>query len=1363
MAVRRHDDRHGCVSLPTLLTLRFYHYSIFNKRNIMQRILPPPVAKLCLALLCLVLFAGTMPASAQTQKDEDKKWSYPTSETLARFPFDGGDGTQDDPIRIRTAQQLANFAYMVNEGETFKGKYFLLTDDIVLNEGVMTDDGQYNSSGASKFTPWTTIGAPGAFKTDTFEGFFDGGGHTIYGFYQNFPNEAKDQYYPRGFFGCLANAIISNLTISHSYLYSTGFGWQNGPGFFCGEAENTTFSNCHVVNAYFYERTDDLRPRYIGGLLARGTGVEIKDCTFDGQIVVDAQTIRNDLNVGGLVGHLRYNANKVTGCKTSGSLKITENYGYNTSLIRVGGQIGYLTSTLTLNRCLNAMDIEVHKEMVESYDKEAFTTLYVGGIGGYWEVKESDLNIGNCVNLGNITVGGKDENLYMQDDKLMLSGIATVRHMVDGLDNKTLNVSDCANYGNLNVLANVFDCEKPDEQVLAAGCCGIESKWAGNLNSEWTRCISVSDGNDLTPGGKAIRFAPIMQLVDRVEEDAKYIKSVNSCYYYTNITGSQISIPSSWTYGKDYAADKSSFKDKTPFTVYAVAPWTFLTADDSEKWNGYAVPYTPFFTMTKLSGKGTADEPYLITNEKELYSLNTIMSNIGDKAYRAHYRLEKDLDMSNMGAVPRIYNSNDPTPSAFAFYGTFDGHGHYINGLRLKSSALFHHLGSGAVVKNLVLTNFRGNDTKNSNTSIAMYNSGTIEDCSVFGTISSLRNDITDNLKVVASGIAGNVYEGGVIRRCAFKGTLKVSPKMADGTSLSNVTTNYETGGITNYVYGTVEQCYASFDLVIEDDFNGTTSKKYGIGYAIASNSIQNCAYVCDAIPAMASDVSKCASEADITLDKLGADAGSVWKQGAFRPVNTTSKHLTVTDPAGQPTYLDLCPDDAWTPNKVYTLTLSADNAEDRVLQQFKNLALYNLQSNTAYIINLELDREKESFDYTPAADCTATKGATTITLKKDDALTGAPGHYLLCLPCPLRTADLPAGSQLHGLGYFPENENKNASVFYLTECDSVGAGVPCHVYIPDCKTGDYTLLSYGDIVTKPQGTAEYGPQGYFTKQPVSKAYTGITLYNGVPSALTYTTEGTEVKIFGAAAKSSSQTGEQALSIVRVLDENDPYLHQTLHALNTQSRGNLYVKRALVADEWNTLTLPFSIDADKLAEKCGSTENFKVQTLSSVTTENGGLVLNFADATTLEAGVPYLVKPTTACNGFNLTGRDYVLTEDLKPVTKNDGQNEVSMIPYYVPLVLVEGDYFLQGNKFYVVAEGMTVKSKGLRARFTANAAASEALQSARLVFDNGDVTGIDGITPAATNGAVYDLSGRRVEKPAHGLYIVNGRKVLLP
>lgn len=1302
---------------------------------------------------------STITAAAQTQTSKDKNWSYPTSETLARFPFDGNStGTQDDPIRIRTAQQLANFAYMVNEGETFKGKYILLTDDIVLNEGVMSENG-FKSAGASSFQSWVPIGDPGTFY-DNFEGFFDGGGHTIYGFYQNFPDD--DSSKRRGFFGCVSNASISNLTLCNCYLYSYGQGWMYGPGLFCGEAENSTFSNCHVKNAYFYEFVHETRPKYMGGLLGIGTGVEIKDCTFDGQIVVDVEKMVNDCNIGGIVGLLSNDANKVTGCKTSGSINLTVNRAHDVSSISLGGLIGTLRSELTLTHCINTMDIEVHKKMDGSSVNKAFTRLYVGGIGGYLEVKDSDLNIRHCVNLGNITVGGKDENLYMQDDKLMLSGIATVRHMVDGLDNKTLNVSDCANYGNLNVLANVFDCEKPDEQVLAAGCCGIESKWAGNLNSEWTRCISVSDGNDLTPGGKAIRFAPIMQLVDRVEEDAKYIKSVNSCYYYTNITGSQISIPSSWTYGKDYAADKSSFKDKTPFTVYAVAPWTFLTADDSEKWNGYAVPYTPFFTMTKLSGKGTADEPYLITNEKELYSLNTIMSNIGDKAYRAHYRLEKDLDMSNMGAVPRIYNSNDPTPSAFAFYGTFDGNGHYINGLRLKSSALFHHLGSGAVVKNLVLTNFRGNDTKNSNTSIAMFNSGTIEDCSVFGTISSLRNDITDNLKVVASGIAGNVYEGGVIRRCAFKGTLKVSPKMADGTLQSGVTTNYETGGITNYVYGTVEQCYASFDLVIDDVFNGTTSQ-YGIGRVVPSGTIQNCAYVCDAIPAMDSNGTKCDSEAKITPAMLGD--GSVWKQGAFRPVNTTSKHLTVTDPAGQPTYLDLCPDDAWTPNKVYNLTLTDANADDRLLQQFKNLALYNPQSNTSYIINLELDRDKESFDYTPAADCTATKGATTITLKKDDALTGAPGHYLLCLPCPLRTADLPEGSQLHGLGYFPENENKNASVFYLTECDSVGAGVPCHVYIPDCKTGDFTLLSYGDIVTKPQVSGTYGPQGYFTPQTVREAYTGIALYNGVPSALTYTTEGTEVKIFGAAAKSSSQTGEQALSIVRVLDENDPYLHQTLHALNTQSRGNLYVKRTLVADEWNTLTLPFSIDADKLAEKCGNAENFKVQTLSSVKTENGGLVLTFEDAKTLEAGQPYLVKPTTPCNGFNLTGRDYVLTEDLTPVTVKDSQYEVTMHPNYAPLVLVAGDYFLYNQMFYVVAEGMTVPSLGMRAHFTANAAASEALQSARLVFDNGDVTGIDGITPAAvpTTGAVYDLSGRRVEKPAHGLYIVNGRKVLLP
>ena len=45
----------------------------------------------------------------------------------------------------------------------------------------------------------------------------------------------------------------------------------------------------------------------------------------------------------------------------------------------------------------------------------------------------------------------------------------------------------------------------------------------------------------------------------------------------------------------------------------------------------------------------------------------------------------------------------------------------------------------------------------------------------------------------------------------------------------------------------------------------------------------------------------------------------------------------------------------------------------------------------------------------------------------------------------------------------------------------------------------------------------------------------------------------------------------------------------------------------------------------------------------------------------------------------------------------------------------------------------------------------------------NGGETAIEGITTSATipADAIYDLSGRRVEKATKGIYIINGKKVL--
>ena len=48
------------------------------------------------------------------------------------------------------------------------------------------------------------------------------------------------------------------------------------------------------------------------------------------------------------------------------------------------------------------------------------------------------------------------------------------------------------------------------------------------------------------------------------------------------------------------------------------------------------------------------------------------------------------------------------------------------------------------------------------------------------------------------------------------------------------------------------------------------------------------------------------------------------------------------------------------------------------------------------------------------------------------------------------------------------------------------------------------------------------------------------------------------------------------------------------------------------------------------------------------------------------------------------------------------------------------------------------------------------------LVFDYGEVTGIEGITTDGQKAEIYDLSGRRMAKAQKGIYIIDGKKVIL-
>ena len=131
-------------------------------------------------------------------------WSYPT--TKPETPFGGGDGSSYDPYRIETAQHLANLAYMVTDANTYyKDKYFVLTNDITLNDDVIADDGKSLKKSLSAYNLWKPIGEDGVIYNDDFMGRFDGCGHTIRGMVC-ICSDSKKRY--NGLFGAIDEALI---------------------------------------------------------------------------------------------------------------------------------------------------------------------------------------------------------------------------------------------------------------------------------------------------------------------------------------------------------------------------------------------------------------------------------------------------------------------------------------------------------------------------------------------------------------------------------------------------------------------------------------------------------------------------------------------------------------------------------------------------------------------------------------------------------------------------------------------------------------------------------------------------------------------------------------------------------------------------------------------------------------------------------------------------------------------------------------------------------------------------------------------------------------------------------------------------
>lgn len=214
----------------------------------------------------------------------------------------------------------------------------------------------------------------------------------------------------------------------------------------------------------------------------------------------------------------------------------------------------------------------------------------------------------------------------------------------------------------------------------------------------------------------------------------------------------------------------------------------------------------------------------------------------------------------------------------------------------------------------------------------------------------------------------------------------------------------------------------------------------------------------------------------------------------------------------------------------------------------------------------------------------------------------------------------------------------------------------------------------------------------------------------------------------------------------------------TINKFVAQSDVDVQLKRSLTPAQWNTFCVPFTISKDVITEKFGA--GTLVYTFGSM----NGNVMNFKASTTIEAGKPYIVKPTKEVVDPTFTGVNIVESDPVK--LGADGFFMQGTYGAKTDLTTDGTNLFLgDGNKFYKPSGTTTAKMKGMRAFFIVPQGTNLAALRANI---DGATTAIDELTTVVeqpTDNRIYNLQGQFVGtsfEGLHGVYVQNGKKVLV-
>ena len=227
--------------------------------------------------------------------------------------------------------------------------------------------------------------------------------------------------------------------------------------------------------------------------------------------------------------------------------------------------------------------------------------------------------------------------------------------------------------------------------------------------------------------------------------------------------------------------------------------------------------------------------------------------------------------------------------------------------------------------------------------------------------------------------------------------------------------------------------------------------------------------------------------------------------------------------------------------------------------------------------------------------------------------------------------------------------------------------------------------------------------------------------------------------------------------VVTLDEKSDSY---STPSIGNTGSAEVHLTRTFSANSWNSLCVPFAISEAEVKTQFGNDAKVAEFTRATATT------LEFSSCTGIEAGKPYLVYiPEGATQTkFTFTGVTAFASQPIDVEQQGSANEKTTFRGYFYKSTAPKGSYVLRKNLVYHLVSDMAIK--GFRAVLIDGTATQRVFTQWSL---DGTTTGIGNIDANVIQRYnVYNTNGQMVRHAAtslddlpHGVYIVNGKKVI--